>query len=90
MEIINKFRPELNLDAACKIFTLVFGIQYHPTITLGFLLASVEVMMTIVELSQVARLVYALICVWLVVFRQKNRPRPTGSLVFTISFCPSM
>ena len=40
MEIINKFRPKLNLDAACKILLWFSVLSIIPTITLGFLLAS--------------------------------------------------
>ena len=40
MEIINRFRPELNLDAACNILLWFSVISILPTISLGFLLAS--------------------------------------------------
>ena len=45
MEIINKFRPKLNLDAACKILLWFSVLSIIPTITLGFLWLQVEVMM---------------------------------------------
>ena len=39
MEIINRFSPELNLDAACNILLWFSVVSIIPTITLGFLLA---------------------------------------------------
>ena len=40
MEIINDFRPDLNLNSACNILLWFSVISIIPTIILGFLLAS--------------------------------------------------
>ena len=73
MEIINGLRPKLNLDAACKILLWFSVISIIPTITLGFLLGSNgsyddELLNTHKWLGWFT----ALICIWLVVIRQKK------------------
>ena len=73
MEVINGLRPKLNLDAACKILLWFSVISIIPTITLGFLLGSNgsyddELLNTHKWLGWFT----ALICIWLVVIRQKK------------------
>ena len=73
MEVINGLRPKLNLDAACKILLWFSVISIIPTITLGFLLGSSgsyddELLNTHKWLGWFT----ALICIWLVVIRQKK------------------
>ena len=78
MEIINDFRPDLNLNSACNILLWFSVISIIPTIILGFLLASSgnyndELLNTHKWLGWFT----ALICIWLVVLRQKkssNKP----------------
>ena len=73
MEIINKFRPKLNLDAACKILLWFSVFSIIPTITLGFLLASSgSYDDELLNFHKWLGWFTALICVWLVVFRQKK------------------
>ena len=80
MEIINRFRPELNLDAACNILLWFSVVSIIPTITLGFLFASSgsyedELLNSHKWLGWFT----ALICIWLVVLRQKkSSAQPNG------------
>ena len=73
MEIINKFRPKLNLDAACNILLWFSVFSIIPTITLGFLLASSgSYDDELLNFHKWLGWFTALICVWLVVIRQKK------------------
>jgi uncharacterized membrane protein len=73
MEIINKFRLELNLDAACKILLWFSIASIIPTVTLGFLLASTgSYENELLNFHKWLGWFTALICIWLVVLRQKK------------------
>ena len=79
MEIINRFRPELNLDAACNILLWFSVISILPTISLGFLLASSgSYEDELLNFHKWLGWFTALICIWLVVFRQKKSNKSTG------------
>ena len=79
MEIINKFRPELNLDAACNILLWFSVVSIIPTISLGFLLGSSgSYEDELLNFHKWLGWFTALICVWLVVFRQKKPNKSTG------------
>ncbi|MGB2434581.1 MAG: DUF1592 domain-containing protein, partial [Flavobacteriaceae bacterium] len=87
MEIINKFRPELNLDAACKILLWFSVFSIIPTITLGFLLASSgSYDDELLNFHKWLGWFTALICVWLVVFRQKKSTPSDGQSRFYYFF----
>ena len=87
MEIINKFRPELNLDAACKILLWFSVFSIIPTITLGFLLASSgSYDDELLNFHKWLGWFTALICVWLVVFRQKKSTASDGQSRFYYFF----
>ena len=88
MEIINKFRPKLNLDAACKILLWFSVLSIIPTITLGFLLASSgSYDDELLNFHKWLGWFTALICVWLVVIRQKkSRQSNTGQSRFYYFF----
>ena len=78
MEIINDFRPDLNLNSACNILLWFSVFSIIPTIILGFLLASSgnyndEMLNTHKWLGWFT----ALICIWLVVLRQKKSSNKT-------------
>ena len=73
MEIINKFRLELNLDAACKILLWFSIASIIPTVTLGFLLASTgSYENELLNFHKWLGWFTALICIWLVVLPQKK------------------
>jgi uncharacterized membrane protein len=81
MEIINDFRPDLNLNSACNILLWFSVISIIPTIILGFLLASSgnyndELLNTHKWLGWFT----ALICIWLVVLRQKKSSNKPNSV----------
>ena len=81
MEIINDFRPDLNLNSACNILLWFSVFSIIPTITLGFLLASSgnyndEMLNTHKWLGWFT----ALICIWLVVLRQKKSSNKPNSV----------
>ena len=80
MEIINRFRPELNLDAACNILLWFSVVSIIPTITLGFLLASSgSYEDELLNFHKWLGWFTALICIWLVVLRQKkSSAQPNG------------
>ena len=80
MEIINRFRPELNLDAACNILLWFSVVSIIPTITLGFLLASSgSYEDELLNSNKWLGWFTALICIWLVVLRQKkSSAQPNG------------
>lgn len=79
MEIINKIRPEMNLDAACNILLWFSVLSILPTITLGFLLASSgNYEDELLNFHKWLGWFTALICIWLVVFRQKKSIRSSG------------
>ena len=80
MEIINSFRSELNLNAACDILLWFSVLSIIPTISLGFLLASSgNYEDELLNFHKWLGWFTALICVWLVVFRQQKSPKnPNG------------
>ena len=80
MEIINSVRSELNLNAACNILLWFSVLSIIPTITLGFLLASSgNYEDELLNFHKWLGWFTALICVWLVVFRQqKSTKNPNG------------
>jgi uncharacterized membrane protein len=87
MEIINKFRPELNLDAACRILLWFSVVSIIPTITLGFLLASSgSYEDELLNFHKWLGWFTALICIWLVVFRQKKSTKSKGLSSFYYPF----
>ena len=84
MEIINSVRSELNLNAACNILLWFSVLSIIPTITLGFLLASSgNYEDELLNFHKWLGWFTALICVWLVVFRQqKSTKTKTRALKF--------
>ncbi len=80
METINSFRSELNLNAACDILLWFSVLSIIPTISLGFLLASSgNYEDELLNFHKWLGWFTALICVWLVVFRQQKSPKnPNG------------
>ncbi len=80
METINSFRSELNLNAACDILLWFSVLTIIPTISLGFLLASSgNYEDELLNFHKWLGWFTALICVWLVVFRQQKSPKnPNG------------
>ena len=80
MEIINGIRPDLNLDVACNILLWFLVLSIIPTITLGFLLASSgNYEDELLNFHKWLGWFTALICIWLVVLRQKKSPKnPNG------------
>ncbi|MDN3663841.1 DUF1592 domain-containing protein [Algibacter miyuki] len=73
MEIINGLRPELNLDAACKLLLWFSVFSIVPTLILGFLLASSgNYNEELLDLHKWLGWFTALSAIWLLVLRQKT------------------
>lgn len=73
MEIINSFRPELNLDSACKLLLWFSVFSIIPTLILGFLLASSgHYNEDVLGFHKWLGWFTALIAVWLLVVRQNS------------------
>lgn len=81
MEIINGLRSDLNLDAACNILLWFSVLTIIPTIILGFLLASSgSYDDELLNFHKWLGWFTALICIWLVVLRQKKSKRKPQSV----------
>ncbi len=81
MEIINRLRPELNLDAACNILLWFSVVSIIPTIILGFLLASSgSYEDELLNFHKWLGWFTALICIWLLVLRQKKTSTHPNSI----------
>lgn len=73
MEVINELRPNLNLDSACNILLWFSVITVIPTAIIGFFLASGgNYNDEALGKHQWLGWFTALICVWLLVFRQRK------------------
>ncbi|MDO7173349.1 DUF1592 domain-containing protein [Mariniflexile sp. AS56] len=73
MEMMNSLRPNLNLDEACNILLWFSVFSIIPTIILGFLLASSgNYDDDLLSFHKWLGWFTALICVWLLVLRQKK------------------
>ena len=81
MEIINGLKPKLNLDSACDLLLWFSVFSIVPTLVLGFLLGSTgsyddDLLNTHKWLGWFT----ALICIWLVVLRQKKSTKDGDSV----------
>ena len=73
MEIVHAFRPKLKLDSACNLLLWFSVISIIPTLALGFLLGtSGSYDDDLLNSHKWLGWFTALICIWLVVLRQKK------------------
>ena len=74
MEIINSYRPQLNLDSACSILLWFSVITVIPSAILGFVLASSgNYDDELLNLHKWLGWLTALVCVWLLYFNSKSK-----------------
>jgi len=74
MEIINSYRPQLNLDSACSILLWFSVVTVIPSAVLGFMLASSgNYDDELLNLHKWLGWLTALVCVWLVYFNSKSK-----------------
>ena len=74
MEIINSYRPQLNLDSACSILLWFSVITVIPSAILGFVLASSgNYDDELLNLHKWLGWLTALACVWLLYFNSKSK-----------------
>ena len=74
MEIINSYRPQLNLDSACSILLWFSVVTVIPSAVLGFILASSgNYDDELLNLHKWLGWLTALVCVWLLYFNSKSK-----------------
>lgn len=74
MEIINSYRPQLNLDSACSILLWFSVVTVVPSAVLGFILASSgNYDDELLNLHKWLGWLTALVCVWLLYFNSKSK-----------------
>ena len=74
MEIINSYRPKLNLDSACSILLWFSVATVIPSAILGFILASSgNYDDELLNLHKWLGWLTALVCVWLLYFKLKSK-----------------
>ena len=74
MEIINSYRPQLNLDSACSILLWFSVVTVIPSAVLGFILASSgNYDDELLNLHKWLGWLTALVCVWLLYFNLKSK-----------------
>ena len=83
MEIINSYRPQLNLDSACSILLWFSVITVIPSAILGFVLASSgNYDDELLNLHKWLGWLTALVCVWLLYFNSKSK-KPYRVFLYT-------
>ena len=74
MEIINSYRPQLNLDSACSILLWFSVVTVIPSAVLGFILASSgNYDDELLNLHKWLGWLTALVCIWLLYFNSKSK-----------------
>ena len=74
MELINSYRPKLNLDSACSILLWFSVVTVIPSAILGFILASSgNYDDELLNLHKWLGWLTALVCVWLLYFKLKSK-----------------
>ena len=74
MEIINSYRPNLNLDSACSILLWFSVVTVIPSAILGFMLASSgNYDDELLNLHKWLGWLTALVCIWLLYFKLKSK-----------------
>ena len=87
MEIINSYRPKLNLDSACSILLWFSVATVIPSAILGFILASSgDYDDELLNLHKWLGWLTALVCVWLLYFKLKSK-KTYKVLLYTNVIC---